>query len=244
MEKAPNPEELLPSRDKPLRGTLRLPTEADPFQGEERMPPQNMKAVLQKKLEEKERELAEQKKSGVLGASSSVPSQKVPPPSLPLKRPPSATISSQDKSASKRVKALATKASGTGGGLSRVREKEKESKGEKERGKGAASDLNVPWIPNFVTPGKKQIFKSDSLQKDPSLAFTLQSGLMLARDITAPQSLKAALNDYYFFAGRVSRSFICSFPLCSLPLPSDNGFIKSYSGNTINHGCAMLPDRA
>lgn len=63
------PEERLPSKDKPLRGTLRIPTEAEPFEGEETMPPQGIKAILQKKLEEKEKNLAEQKKTGSLGAS-------------------------------------------------------------------------------------------------------------------------------------------------------------------------------
>lgn len=137
------PEELLPSKDKPLRGTLRLPTEAEPFEGEETMPPRSMKAILQKKLKEKERELAEQKKSGMLGASGSVPSQKALPPSLFQKRPPSATIPAQDAPASKRVKSHASKA-GAGGSLSRVEAKEKESEGEKKKGKGASLDLDVP----------------------------------------------------------------------------------------------------
>lgn len=136
-----------------------------------------------------------------------MPSQKVPPPSLSQKRPPSTTISSQDAPTSKRVESHASKASRASDGLPRFEEKEKEKKKIAESGTGASSDLDVPWIPNFITPDKKQILKSDILQEDPSLAFTLQSGLMLPRDIIAPQSLKAALNDYYFHVGKVSLTF-------------------------------------
>lgn len=93
--------------------------------------------------------------------------------------------------------------------MSRDEEKEtgEEKEREKEKGKETASDFNTPWITNFITPNKKQILKSDSLQEDPSLAFTLQSGLALPRDIQSPQSLKMTLKDYYFYVGRVSYIF-------------------------------------
>lgn len=135
--------------------------------------------------------------------------------------------------------------SGAGGGLLKVEEREKVSEGEKEKGKEkeAASELNVPWIPNFVTPEKKQVLKSDNLQEDPSLAFTLHSRLMLPKDISTPLSPKAALNDYYFYVGRVSEffSFVHFLYVCYL-FPSENDI--SHTGDTIYHGCAMLPHRA
>lgn len=74
------PEELLPITEKPLRRVLRLPTEEEPFPDDENMPPQSMKAVLQEKMERKEREKAELKKSRAIGATGSTPSVKVPYP--------------------------------------------------------------------------------------------------------------------------------------------------------------------
>lgn len=162
-----------------------------------------MKAVLQEKLERKERKKAERQKSGApeasgLAPSLDAPSKKGPLPPQSQKRSLTTTTSSPDAPASKRVKSHAVKASRTGGDARMAEEREKEQ--EKE----PASELNVPWMPSFITPDKKQILKSDILHEDPSLAFTLQSGLMLLRDIVAPLTLKSALNDYYFYAGRVS----------------------------------------
>lgn len=113
------------------------------------MPPRSMKAILQEKLERKEKEKAKREKAGTPKASGSIPSKKVPPPPQSHKRPPTTTISSQDAPASKRVKSHATKASGSGGDARKTEEREKEP--EKE----TALELNVPWMPSFITPNKK-----------------------------------------------------------------------------------------
>lgn len=99
------PEELLPSFEKPLRGVLRLPTEEEPFPDDENMPPRSMKVVLQEKLERKEKEAAELKKSGAPGASGSTPSLKGPLPP-PQKRPPIAPTSPKDASVSRKARII------------------------------------------------------------------------------------------------------------------------------------------
>ncbi|XP_058201035.1 uncharacterized protein LOC131315839 [Rhododendron vialii] len=100
------PEELLPSFDKPLRGTIRLPAEEEPFREQEEMPPRSIKAVLQKRLEEKKKEKAELRKAGAPGASGSMSSKKTPPPPPSKKRPLSAPSSSKDTLASKKTNTL------------------------------------------------------------------------------------------------------------------------------------------
>ncbi|XP_058192111.1 uncharacterized protein At3g60930, chloroplastic-like [Rhododendron vialii] len=164
------------------------------------MPPRNIKEVLQKKLEEKEREKARLQKAGGAAASGSVPSKKVPPPPPSKKRPLSAPPSPKEPSASKKVRA-ATK----GKGQEVEHPKEAAAEGE---GRVTAFDLDTPWVPSFITPGKKQVLKSDSLREDPSLAFTLHSGLALPRDVQNPPSLKAALSEYYYHVGRATQSIM------------------------------------
>ncbi|XP_058210090.1 uncharacterized protein LOC131322692 [Rhododendron vialii] len=166
------------------------------------MPPRNIKEVLQKKLEEKEREKARLQKAGGAAASGSVPSKKVPPPPPSKKRPLSAPPSPKEPPASKKVRA-ATKGKG------QEVEHPKEAAGEGEgRVTALDLDLDTPWVPSFITPSKKQVLKSDSLREDPSLAFTLHSGLALPRDVQNPPSLKAALSEYYYHAGRATQSIM------------------------------------
>jgi hypothetical protein len=125
----------------------------------------------------------------------------------------------------------------------RVEETEGAAEGGLDKGKGlqAASEQGTPWVPNFITSDKKQVLKSDSLQEDPSLAFTLHSGLMLPKDITKPPSLKTALNDYYFHAGRV-RNLLSYFPFVRYVLP--RLILRRNPGHTINHGRSTLSHRA
>ncbi|KAI8547723.1 hypothetical protein RHMOL_Rhmol07G0217800 [Rhododendron molle] len=103
---------------------------------------------------------------------------------------------------SKRVKSHALKASAGQGDARVAKEKAKEPE------KGASSEMNIPWQPSLMMPGKKQILKSDSLQEDPSLGFTLHARLMLPKDIVAPTTLKTALSEYYFHFGRATQSIM------------------------------------
>ncbi|KAI8568390.1 hypothetical protein RHMOL_Rhmol02G0195100 [Rhododendron molle] len=144
--------------------------------------------------------------AGIPGASGSVaigdaPAKKTPRPAQSQKCP-HAPASPTSALTSKRVKSHAVKVSAAQVDARVAEEKEKEP--EKE----ASSDLNVPWQPSFIKPGKKQILKSDSLKEDPSLGFTLHVALMLSKDIGAPSTLKAVLNEYYFHAGRATQSIM------------------------------------
>ncbi|KAG5566031.1 hypothetical protein RHGRI_001830 [Rhododendron griersonianum] len=81
--------------------------------------------------------------------------------------------------------------------------------GETTKGKGVSGSA-VPWSPLFVTPApeKRQITNEDSLAANPSIARVLFHGLALPKDIIKPASLKSAIDDHYFHAGRAMQSMM------------------------------------
>ncbi|KAI8571323.1 hypothetical protein RHMOL_Rhmol01G0110800 [Rhododendron molle] len=170
------PEDQLPNPDKPLRGT-------------------------------RAKEEAERKKAGASGASGSAPKPSVPakkatPDAIPHKHPASPPTSTDKPT--KRFKVTTKKASAAAGKSSTAEGQGVEGQPKGKGAEGETQDDDAIWAPSFVTPRNKQILRTDSLIEDPSLGFTLHAGLRLPRDIAAQGSLKTALNDYYYFAGRVS----------------------------------------
>ncbi|KAG5532557.1 hypothetical protein RHGRI_027002 [Rhododendron griersonianum] len=83
------------------------------------------------------------------------------------------------------------------------------SVGETETAKGKGTVGSSPtWRPLFVTPEGRQITAKDSLAADPSIARVLFHGLALPKDVTLPESLKSAIDDHYFHAGRAMQSLM------------------------------------
>lgn len=94
------------------------------------------------------------------------------------------------------------------------------SKREKEKVKDGGSSTAI-WQPSFITPDKQQILYTDSLRLDKSLGKTLAVGYALQSDIKRPDTLKSAMDDFYYYSGRVSSrtiiiSIFISFHLLTL----------------------------
>ncbi|KAG5530807.1 hypothetical protein RHGRI_025697 [Rhododendron griersonianum] len=196
------PECLRSSAHRPLRGKIReARDETTDEEGEEiEMAPRNILADLEKRKKEKEE--AKAKASSKTGPSAGGPSirstrskgSSIQVPDSPAgKRPLSS--SSQDKDVPKDTRPEKKQRTETGSG----------GKGETTKGKGVSGSA-VPWRPLFVTPApeKRQIMNEDSLAADPSIARVLYHGLALPKDVTMPASLKSAIDDHYFHAGRLS----------------------------------------
>ncbi|KAG5537503.1 hypothetical protein RHGRI_024814 [Rhododendron griersonianum] len=202
------PKFLRLSIQRPLRGKIREAREdTTDKEGEEiEMAPRNILADLKKRKKERE-EAAKAKttsKTGPQAGGPSIRSTRSKGPSIQVpdsptgKRPHSST--SQDKEVPKDTRAekkQRTTEVGSGG------------EGETTKGKGVAGSA-VPWRPLFVTPApeKHQITNEDSLAADPSIARVLYHGLALPKDITMPASLKSAIDDHYFHAGRAMQSMM------------------------------------
>ncbi|KAI8563350.1 hypothetical protein RHMOL_Rhmol03G0105200 [Rhododendron molle] len=117
-----------------------------------------------------------------------------PPPSLASKRPHPPTAHSKDDVAEKKQK---TTEAGSA------------VQPEIEKGKGTSGSATA-WHPQFIAPDKCQITNEDSLAADPSIARTLFHSLALPKDVKVPESLKAAIDDHYFHAGRAMQSLMCA----------------------------------
>ncbi|KAE9444716.1 hypothetical protein C3L33_23386, partial [Rhododendron williamsianum] len=202
----PLPECLLSSSHRPLRGKIReARDEATDEEGEEiEMSPRNIIADLEERKKKKSE--ARAKASGKIGPSASgstIRSTKAKGSSIQIpdspagKRPLSST--SQDKDLPKDTCFEKKQRIDTGSG----------GEGETTKGKGV-SGTAVPWCPLFVTPApeKRQITNEDSLAADPSIARVLYHSLALPKDITKPASLKSAIDDHYFYAGRAMQSLM------------------------------------
>ncbi|KAG5563348.1 hypothetical protein RHGRI_005933 [Rhododendron griersonianum] len=196
----PLPECLLSSSHRPLRGKIReARDETTDEEGEEiEMAPRNIIADLEERKKKKDEARAKaSRKTGPSAGGSTIRSTKSKGSSIQIldshagKRPLSS--SSQDKDAPKDTHPEKKQRTETGSG----------GEGEATKGKGVSGSA-VPWRPLFVTPApeKRQITNEDSLAADPSIARVLYHGLALPKDVTMPASLKSAIDDHYFHAGR------------------------------------------
>ncbi|KAG5565085.1 hypothetical protein RHGRI_001093 [Rhododendron griersonianum] len=163
------------------------------------MAPRNILADLEKRKKEKEEAKAKTaSKTGPSAGGPSIRSTRSKGPSIQVPDSPASkrplSSSSQDKDASKDTHPEKKQRTDTGSG----------GEGETTKGKGVSGSA-VPWRPPFVTPApkKRQITNEDSLAADPSIARVLYHGLALPKDVTMPASLKSAIDDHYFHAGRV-----------------------------------------
>ncbi|KAG5532169.1 hypothetical protein RHGRI_026703 [Rhododendron griersonianum] len=162
------------------------------------MAPRNIIADLEERKKKKDE--ARAKASGKIGPSaggSTIRSTKskgssIQIPDSPAGKRPLSSMS-QDKDLPKDTRFEKKQRTDTGSG----------GEGETTKGKGV-SGTAVPWCPLFVTPApeKRQIMNEDSLAADPSIARVLYHSLALPKDITKPASLKSAIDDHYFHAGR------------------------------------------
>ncbi|KAG5528498.1 hypothetical protein RHGRI_029253 [Rhododendron griersonianum] len=198
----PLPECLLSSSYRPLRGQIReARDEATDEEGEEiEMSPRNIIADLEERKKKKDEARAKAKTGSSAGGptvrSAKAKSSSIQIPDSPAgKRPLSSTSQGKDLPKDTRLEKKQRIDTGSGG------------EGETTKGKGVSGSA-VPWSPLFVTlaPEKRQITNEDSLAADPSIARVLFHGLALPKDIIKPASLKSAIDDHYFHAGRLDDS--------------------------------------
>ncbi|KAG5550202.1 hypothetical protein RHGRI_015232 [Rhododendron griersonianum] len=200
----PLPECLLSSSYRPLRGQIReARDEAIDEEGKEiEMSPRNIIADLEERKKKKDEARAKAKTGSSPGGptvrSAKVKSSSIQIPDSPAgKRPLSSTSQGKDLPKDTRLEKKQRIDTGSGG------------EGETTKGKGVSGSA-VPWSPLFVTPApeKHQITNEDSLAEDPSIARVLFHGLALPKDIIKPASLKSAIDDHYFHAGRAMQSMM------------------------------------
>ncbi|KAG5565448.1 hypothetical protein RHGRI_001364 [Rhododendron griersonianum] len=225
----PLPECLLSSSHRPLRGKIReARDETTDEEGEEiEMAPRNIIADLEERKKKKDE--ARAKASGKTGPSaggSTIRSTKSKGSSIQIPNSPAGKrplfSSSQDKDAPKDTRPEKKQRTETGSG----------GEGEATKGKGVSGSA-VPWRPLFVTlaPEKRQITNEDSLAADPSIARVLYHGLALSKDVTMPASLKSAIDDHYFHAGRLDCSELDRGKLAE-QVTNLNEMVKQLSGAT------------
>ncbi|KAG5561137.1 hypothetical protein RHGRI_004224 [Rhododendron griersonianum] len=168
------------------------------------MSPRNIIADLEERKKKKNE--ARAKASGKTGPSASGST-------IRSTQPKSSSIQIPDSPAGKRL----FSSSSQGKDLPKDARLEKKQRtdtgsgGERETTKGeGASGSAVPWCSLFVTPApeKRQLTNEDSLAADPSIARVLYHGLALPKDIIKPASLKSAIDDHYFHAGRAMQSLM------------------------------------
>ncbi|KAG5529386.1 hypothetical protein RHGRI_029939 [Rhododendron griersonianum] len=200
----PLPECLLSSSYRPLRGQIReARDETTDEEGEEiEMSPRNIIADLEERKKKKDAARAKTKAGSSAGgptvSSAKAKSSSIQIPDSPAgKRPLSSTSQGKDLPKDARLEKKQRVDTGLGG------------EGETTKGKGASGSA-VPWSPLFVTPApeKRQITNEDSLAADPSIARVLFHGLALPKDIIKSASLKSAIDDHYFHAGRAMQSMM------------------------------------
>ncbi|KAG5524422.1 hypothetical protein RHGRI_031168 [Rhododendron griersonianum] len=151
------------------------------------MAPRNILADLEKR--KKEREEAEKAKtSSKTGPLAGGPSSRSTRSKGPSIQAPASPAGKRPYSA-----------------MSQDKEPPKDTRAEKKQ-----RTVEVGSGGKFVTPApeKHQITNEDSLAADPSIARVLYHGLALPKDITMPASLKPAIDDHYFHAGRAMQSMM------------------------------------
>ncbi|KAE9445070.1 hypothetical protein C3L33_23035, partial [Rhododendron williamsianum] len=200
----PLPECLLPSSHRPLRGQIReARDEATDEEGEKiEMSPRNIIADLEERKRKKDEAKAKAKAGSSVGEptvkSVKAKSSSIQVPDSPAgKRPLSSTSQGKGLPKDTRSEKKQRTETGSGGG----------SETSKEKGMTGSA---VPWTPLFVTPApeRRQITNEDSLAADPSIARVLFHGLALPKDIVKSASLKSAIDDHYFHAGRAMQSMM------------------------------------
>ncbi|KAG5524466.1 hypothetical protein RHGRI_031208 [Rhododendron griersonianum] len=200
----PLPECLLSSSYRPLRGQIReARDETTDEEGEEiEMSPRNIIADLEERKKKKDAARAKAKAGSSAGGptvrSATPKSSSIPIPDSPAgKRPLSSTIQGKNLPKDAHLEKKQRVDIGSGG------------EGETTKGKGVSGSA-VPWSPLFVMPApeKRQITNEDSLAADPSIARVLFHCLALPKDIIKQASLKSAIDDHYFHAGRAMQAMM------------------------------------
>ncbi|KAG5548695.1 hypothetical protein RHGRI_014146 [Rhododendron griersonianum] len=196
------PDFLHPSIQRPLRGKVREAREetTDEEGGEEvEMALRNILADLEKRKKDRQEE-EKAKAAAKSGPSAGGPSSRTTRSKGPMIQPPVSPAGKRPHPTTSQDKETLNE--------THVKKKQRTTEvgaaGETEATKGKGITGSAPtWRPVFVTPEGHQLTREDSLAADPSIARVLYHGLALPKDVTLPESLKSAIDDHYFHAGRV-----------------------------------------